>query len=387
MAAGSDRVRLSPVRLANSRIDAELTGCRCPLQGRGGRHVDAFRVGPDGTVRAWGGRKGPVECGVQARYRRGSMTDRERESLVEGPEQVAELFRDLLPAAVVDAIEWSTLALEPEAVVDAEGAHRETEVLFSVEIDGARALLCLFPGRESGGEDDGLLRLLVRGARILQRTYAAHPHEPLPVVLPVAIGRAADGTLALRSFHELFSLQPSGVRRATRFHRRFSSLMESLERLPDDETKAWGVAMFPSVALWAASSEGEVCVLLALYGLMVGGAARRAVDRRGRCELLEVLRAVVSASDVLVHRFPASSNDEETKEEILGKHAPMLVRVMRSRLEVSDPERLLAAATVGSLRQWVEHAVVMEVCRVVLLLVGRDREADPVRGHEAEQAV
>ncbi|MEO6597714.1 MAG: Rpn family recombination-promoting nuclease/putative transposase [Planctomycetota bacterium] len=61
------------------------------------------------------------------------------------PEQMAELLRACLPAAVADAIDWSTLQRVRGSVVDKALGERHTDMLFSARMGSATVLLYVVP--------------------------------------------------------------------------------------------------------------------------------------------------------------------------------------------------------------------------------------------------
>ena len=52
-------------------------------------------------------------------------------------ENAAGELRSVLPAAVVDKLNWTTLKLEPGTFVDPELRDRHTDLLYSVELKGS----------------------------------------------------------------------------------------------------------------------------------------------------------------------------------------------------------------------------------------------------------
>jgi predicted transposase YdaD len=121
----------------------------------------------------------------------------------ENPEHAAALFRQVLPPAVVAALDWSTIQREPASFIGPTLAARHGDLLFSVRLRVAsdvRVLLYLML------EDQSLTQ--VRG---WERYRKDHRTGPLPVIIPIVISHDPDGWSAPKSFHALFDLGPLGA--------------------------------------------------------------------------------------------------------------------------------------------------------------------------------
>ncbi|MDQ3037848.1 MAG: Rpn family recombination-promoting nuclease/putative transposase, partial [Myxococcota bacterium] len=66
------------------------------------------------------------------------------------PEHAAAVLAHVLPPSVSAQIAWSTLRLEPGSFVDPTLAARHTDLLFSVQVAGQRALVYLLFEHQSG---------------------------------------------------------------------------------------------------------------------------------------------------------------------------------------------------------------------------------------------
>ena len=70
-------------------------------------------------------------------------------SAFEHPDDAAGEVRHVLPPGVVEAIDWSTLRLEPGSFIDPELADRHSDLLFSAWIADAPALIYLLLEHQS----------------------------------------------------------------------------------------------------------------------------------------------------------------------------------------------------------------------------------------------
>src|SRR5688500_5123495 len=98
-------------------------------------------------------------------------------------------FRATLPQAVVDAVQWETLALQPGSFVDPELQHLQSDVLYRAQLhgDGEACLYVLF---EHQVRPDALMpfRLLRYMVRIWERRLAeTRDQRPLPFILPMVL--------------------------------------------------------------------------------------------------------------------------------------------------------------------------------------------------------
>jgi len=170
----------------------------------------------------------------------------------EDPEHAAALVRPLLPTAVSAAIAWDSMTLQVGSFVDPELADHHTDLLFSVRLHGGGdALLYLLLEHQSTSDRDMPLRVLVYEVRIWERFRKEHPGGPLPPILPVVVSHAPDGWTVARSFEELFDPNVFTIPGVAALVPRFSLLIEDLHDRSDDDLKAWALAAFPMLALWA----------------------------------------------------------------------------------------------------------------------------------------
>jgi predicted transposase YdaD len=130
------------------------------------------------------------------------------------PEQMAELLRSNLPAAVAAAIDWGSLRRLDGSFVDTELQERHADLLFEARI-GARPLL-LFVLVEHKSADDPLtaFQLLRYVVRVHDRWRQEHPQaRALPPVLPFVVHHGDAAWSAPRSVRALVELEglPAGV--------------------------------------------------------------------------------------------------------------------------------------------------------------------------------
>jgi predicted transposase/invertase (TIGR01784 family) len=230
------------------------------------------------------------------------------------PEHARGALRAVLPAEVVDALDWRTLAPCPGSFVDPALAGRHTDLLFSVAWRGSgEALVYALFEHQSTSDDRMPLRLLTYLVRIWERWLADHPRAvTLPVIVPVVLYHGEAPWSAPLSFDALFEV-PAAARAALAPHLvRFAYLLDDLSHVPDDALRARAMTALGRVV--------EICLKHArthtdLLQLLTGWA--------------ELLREVIEAPDGL----------------------EALVQVMRYILLVNEH------VTTGSLQRFLERVV------------------------------
>ena len=110
------------------------------------------------------------------------------------PDHAVGELRHVLPAAIVDRIDWSTLALRPGSFVDDELRERHSDLLYSVRLAGREAFLYLLLEHKSTIEALTPFQLLGYLVRFWQQHLAQHPNTRLlPVVIAVVVHHSENG--------------------------------------------------------------------------------------------------------------------------------------------------------------------------------------------------
>jgi predicted transposase/invertase (TIGR01784 family) len=98
-------------------------------------------------------------------------------------------FQATLPAAVVEAVRWETLALQPGSFVDPELQHLQSDVLYRAQLAG-EGEACLYVLFEHQARPDALMpfRLLRYMVRIWERWLEQTKNQrPLPFIVPMVL--------------------------------------------------------------------------------------------------------------------------------------------------------------------------------------------------------
>jgi predicted transposase/invertase (TIGR01784 family) len=156
------------------------------------------------------------------------------------PEHARGALRAVVPAAVAEALDWSTLARCPGSFIDPALNGRHTDLLFSVAWrGGGDALVYLLFEHQSSPDAWMPFRLLRYLVRIWEHWRAEHVRaRALPVIVPVVLYHGAEPWSAPLAFDALFKV-PDAARPALLPHLvRFSYLIDDLSEISDDELRA-----------------------------------------------------------------------------------------------------------------------------------------------------
>ena len=153
------------------------------------------------------------------------------------PAVAAEHFRSHLPATVVAACQWKTLAVESGSFIDPKLKNLQSDVLYSVKLKGEGELL-LYVLLEHQHRVDYLMafRVLRYMTRIWQTWLEAHSNKrPLPFIVPMVLYHGERNWTAALSFPELM---PKILRiELSSFIPDFSYQLQDLARTPDEQLR------------------------------------------------------------------------------------------------------------------------------------------------------
>ena len=150
-------------------------------------------------------------------------------------------LRAIVPAALAEALDWSTLALQPGSFVDAALTHQHTDLLYAATWrDGGEALVYLLFEHQSAPPTEGRMaeRLLKYKVRIWDRWRVDHAKaKTLPMILPIVMYHGASPWLEPRSFDELLDV-PAALRPAVEpYLVRFTYVLHDLSTISDEELR------------------------------------------------------------------------------------------------------------------------------------------------------
>jgi Putative transposase, YhgA-like/Domain of unknown function (DUF4351) len=125
----------------------------------------------------------------------------------ERPEIAEGELRCVLPAAVVDAIDFTSLTLEPGSLVDAEHTELETDLLYRAELSGHEGFVFLLFEHQSSADAMMPYRMARYMLRIWERWARSKPEPPrhLPVIVPLVLSNDERPWSAPRRLSELYA--------------------------------------------------------------------------------------------------------------------------------------------------------------------------------------
>jgi predicted transposase/invertase (TIGR01784 family) len=168
------------------------------------------------------------------------------------PQHAAELFRSVLPHALVPHIDFDTLQMEPTSFIDDELRTRFADLLFRVHLVGQPAYLYLLFEHQSKPERFMCRRLL----RYVLDTWDLHLKNHadaryLPVVIPIVLHHGESGWTEPISLRELYDA-PAEVLDALRpFLPELTFLLDDLAPQEDAALRTRALSVVPMLTLWA----------------------------------------------------------------------------------------------------------------------------------------
>ena len=158
------------------------------------------------------------------------------------PEHARGVLRAIVPPVLAEALDWSTLALQPGSFVDVALQQQHTDLLYAATWrDGGEMLVYLLFEHQSSLPTEGRMaeRLLGYQVRIWDRWRAGHPKaRTLPMILPIVMYHGASPWSEPRSFDALLDV-PAPLRLAVEpYLVRFTYLLHDLSEISEEELRA-----------------------------------------------------------------------------------------------------------------------------------------------------
>jgi hypothetical protein len=167
-------------------------------------------------------------------------------AIFEHLDHAIDLFRSVLPAAISDSLDWSTLTLESGAFIDTDLSDCHGDLLFSVQTHDAEPCFLLLE-HQSTHDADMPLRVYVYRGRIWKRSRK-QSQARLPPVIPVLVSHAPGGWTGPRTLGELL-VNPANVDLAA-FVPDSAMVVDDLARLSNEQLEARPLSAIPKLALW-----------------------------------------------------------------------------------------------------------------------------------------
>lgn len=216
----------------------------------------------------------------------------------EHPAHAAGLFRHLLPAALVNAIDWTTLTLEPGSYVDEALARSHSDLLFSAKVEERPLLLYVLLEHQSRNDPHMPYRVLRYIMRIWERHIDGVGH-PLPLIVALVISHAPGGWTAPVHLHDLISPPPTSLEETGRFVPGFEIIVEDLAHVTNEELEARALETFPELVLRALRDARNIEQLDRNIGDLARLAAKLLAAPSGIAAVSQVLRYIAQVCEGL----------------------------------------------------------------------------------------
>jgi hypothetical protein len=282
---------------------------------------------------------------------------------------------------MAEALDWSTLALQPGSFVDRDLASLHTDLLYtSAWRGGAEALVYVLFEHQSSSDRWMPFRLLRYMVRIWEHWLAKHKKATaLPAIVPVVLYHGDERWTAPRGFDTLLDV-PEAVRPALADYLvRFAYVLDNLSEIPDHRLQARDpVTAFVDLCLKYAPRGAQFVAILSRYGDLM-----REVRRTpgGREAFVFVWRYISIVNDEAEHHQALTSVLEreigpEAKDIIMtvgeqliqqGRQQGIqegergaLLRQLRKRFGAQvndDTERRIATASPEQIALWLDRVL------------------------------
>jgi len=262
------------------------------------------------------------------------------------PENARGALRSVLPAALVDALDWSTLAQCPGSFVDDKLRQRHTDLLFSSALrGGGEALIYVVFEHQSSQDRHMAFRLLRYMLRIWERWQTEHPNAPaLPIIMPVVLYHGDAPWSVPRSFEAILDLPEPLAPQLQAYLPRFDYLVDDLSQTSDQQLR--------DRAMTAAATLATACFKY----------ARSAPDLLERLHnWADLMREVVSAPNGLdalaqLLRYALMVNDH-LEPEALYDFLEHNVGAQAKETAMTAGQRLIQQGKLEGIEQGIEKGI------------------------------
>lgn len=263
-------------------------------------------------------------------------------------------LRSVMPPAVAEALDWSTLARYPGSFVDPQFKERHTDLVFSVRWRGGReAVVYLLFEHQSTSDHRMAFRLLCYLVRIWERWLTDHPRaERLPLIVPIVMYHGAEPWSAPVALDALLDI-PEALRPTVAPHLlQFTYLLDDLSEIPDERLRIRAMSAL---------------------GRLVEACLKHARTRADLLEILsgwaDVVREVVWAPNglealLLVMRYILLVNDhiepealQAFLERVAGPEAKDTIMTAGERLIQQGEERGIQKGIQQGIEQGIEQGI------------------------------
>ncbi len=262
-------------------------------------------------------------------------------SMFSSPEYATAELAGLLPSALAQRLDWSTLTVVPGSFVDDALAASATDLLFEIRCHGEPLHIHLLFEHQSTPDPRMPYRLLRYMVRIWERAGTA---ELVPIV-PVVLHHSESGWTTPRSFDEMIGLDRFVGTGIEPFVPRFAFILDDVSHQSDEEIAARVPSLMVRLTLAAlreARRAGDGPALVRKLAALVIDVYRAGGPREALGRVLRYLMTVAGPNDP--QPFLEALDREvgpEIKEQAMGLLDAMLEKGRKEGKAEGKAEGLL----------------------------------------------
>jgi hypothetical protein len=165
-------------------------------------------------------------------------------------EHAAGELRHILPPAIVAHLDLGTLALSPGSYVDEALKERSSDLLFSVQLGGRKALVYLLFEHQSRVDEQMAFRLLRYEVRIWEGFCKQNPSaKRLPPILPLVLHHSTKGWTAPTAFEDVLDVDDDLRVMVGDYVPRFRFLLDDISDASDDSLRGRAMSALARLTL------------------------------------------------------------------------------------------------------------------------------------------
>ncbi len=182
-------------------------------------------------------------------------------------EHAAGELQTILPPGLSARIDFATLALCAGTFVDEELRQRHTDLLFSAEVAGKKALLYVLFEHQSTVDPLMLFRLLTYMVRIWEAHLRSEPEATrLPAIIPLVLHHSRSGWTAKVAFEDLLDVDATVLAEIAPYVPCFRCVLDDLGEESEEGLRARSMSALGRLALWCLKNSRSPEQLVAQLG-------------------------------------------------------------------------------------------------------------------------
>ena len=227
-------------------------------------------------------------------------------------------FRSYLPPHLADAVDWTTLQLEPGSFVDERLVGRATDLLYSARVRGEPVFLYFLFEHQSTVDPAMPFRLLGYMVRIWEVwRKRAKPGQKPPCILPLVLHQGAGPWTVSTRFLDGLAVPEGLCAEVAPCQPDFEHILVDLSRVPLAQMQG-DLLLQLTLTLMKAVVREELGIWLERYGPALGELLGQP-DRAGLARvLLKYALSVDAKQPSTVEEFVVKLNDQTVKSDVMS---------------------------------------------------------------------